>query len=169
MLMALTKCDPTSWCAEWELWNATTTMEAFPDDVVGLTSFSHAWGTAAIGGVVQGLLGIEQTAPGYRTFTVRPRLGSLLHATLQLPTLHGFINVTATPGSVSLAVPCNTAARACLLLSPATASPSGSALPPRLELDGVAVPAVQEGRHLCAEAPVGCAAPGKTRVLQMRQ
>ena len=47
ILHALTKCDNTSWCAEWTQYNATLTMEAFPVDVVGGSSFSHLWGASA--------------------------------------------------------------------------------------------------------------------------
>jgi hypothetical protein len=75
ILTALTKCDNSSWCSEWTKWNATMTMEAFPVGVGAGNSLSHPWGTAATIGIVQGLAGIQQTAPGYASFTVRPRLG----------------------------------------------------------------------------------------------
>ena len=158
ILTALTKCDSTSWCGEWEQFNATTTMESFAVDVVGGTSFSHLWGASAISGIVHGLIGIRATAPGYQTFTVRPRLGGLQHASVRVPTLYGYINVTATPTSVSLNVPCNTVARACLL-----APPRGDRL--ALALDGETVPVTREGLHLCSEVPIVCGAFGRDRVL----
>jgi alpha-L-rhamnosidase len=171
MLTALTKCDNTSWCAEWEQWNATMTMEAFPEAVVSLTSFSHPWGTSAINGIVHGLIGIEQTSPGYASFTVRPRLGGLKHASIKLPTLFGFINATATPTSLSLNVPCNTLAKACLIL------PAGQRVDyhgelgreplPRLMMDGNPVAAVREGWHLCTETPVSCGTRGADRQLAL--
>ena len=41
---------------------------------------SHAWGTAPITGVVNGLLGLAQTSPAYKTFSVKPLLGGVARA-----------------------------------------------------------------------------------------
>ena len=49
--------------------------------------YSHAWGIGAITGVAGGLMGIEQTAPAFQAFTVKPRIGSLLTAHIKVPTL----------------------------------------------------------------------------------
>ena len=164
ILTALTKCDATSWCAELETYNATTAMEAFPVDVVGGSSFSHLWGASAIGGIVQGLLGLTATAPGHQRFTVRPRLGGLEYASVRVPTLYGFINITASPQRLSINVPCNTVARACLM-------PVGLLLDEAVHallLDGGAAAATREGLHVCADEPIVCGAGGSDRVLSFQ-
>ena len=169
ILTALAKCDETSWCGEWEEYNATTTMESFAIDVVGGTSFSHLWGASAIGGIVHGLMGIRATAPGFQTFTVHPRLGGLEHASVRVPTLYGIINATATPKNLSLNVPCNTQARACLLAPAVAAAAEGQRGEGRvLLLDGEAVAAVREGLHLCSQVPVVCGAGGRDRILSLQ-
>ena len=132
--------------------------------MVGGTSFAHLWGTSAIGGIVHGLLGVQPTAPGYRTFTIKPRMGGLAHASLRLPTLYGFINVTATPSSLSINVPCNTMAKACILLPEALRSSRRNWT---LVLDGEVIGAAREGLHLCSEAPVVCGVGGRDRVLAL--
>ena len=116
--------------------------------------------TPPVGGVVQGLLGVQPTSPGYRSFTVKPRLGSLKRLALKLPTLYGYINVTATPARLALQVPCNSRARACLLASVAEA--------PVVLVDGVAADHVREGLHVCAVAPLGCGVAGTARILELR-
>ena len=164
VLETLTKCDPTSWCAEWELWNATMTMEGFPVAASNGNSLSHLWGTSAISGIVNNLLGITPTAPGFATFTVKPKLGSLQHATIKVPTLHGFICVAATPETLSVNVPCNTWAHLCLM-APAELRQRPSQVA-KLRIDGVVVnDVVQEGTHVCSMAPVGCGPRGADRVL----
>ena len=188
VLHALTKCDFTSWCAEYTMWDATMTMEAFPVGAGNGNSFSHLWGTSAITGIVNNLIGITATKPGFAAFAVKPKLGSLKHATVLVPTLHGFINVTASPGRLAVNVPCNTAARVCVMLPQ---SPPGSAAAVSaamndgggrgddgggrghvqvrknfgLQIDGAVVEHVLEGMHLCGAAPIGCGPRGAARVL----
>ena len=169
ILHALTKCDATSWCAEWEQYNATLTMEAFPVDVVGGSSFSHLWGASAIGGVVHGLLGLTATAPGFAAFIVKPRLGSLAHATLRVPTLFGFINVSAAPGRLSLQLPCNTWATACLMVPLSGATGQAPDPEPTMRIDAAPVVSMREGLHLCAQQPIGCGAAGVARELDLLQ
>merc|ERR1719272_2107695 len=57
---ALTKCDEDSWCSGLLEDNLTMTRESWHDG-----TYSHEWGTSAISGVVWGLMGIHQTAPGF--------------------------------------------------------------------------------------------------------
>ena len=160
VLTALTKCDQYSWCSGLRDDNLTMTRESWHDG-----TYSHEWGTGAIVGVVWGIMGVHQTAPGFATFTVKPKLGSLAHASITVPTIRGYINVTAGPGSVNVDVPCNTLAQLCLprssrdemLYTPRTT---------RLLLDGIEVPAfVTDGGHMCASEPVGCGGGGASRKL----
>ena len=164
VLDTLTKCDLTSWCAEWELYNATMTMEGFPVAATDGNSLSHLWGTSAISGIVNNLLGITPTSPGFATFTVKPKLGSLQHATVKVPTLHGFISVAATPGRVAVNVPCNTWAHVCLM-APVELRDGPSQLA-KLLVDGIVQEnVVREGIHVCLVAPVGCGPRGADRAL----
>merc|ERR1711937_1050901 len=89
ILTALTKCDEYSWCSGLRDDNLTMTRESWHAG-----TYSHEWGSSATAGVVWGLIGVHQTAPGYANFTVKPKLGSLQHASLTLPTIRGYVNVT---------------------------------------------------------------------------
>ena len=158
---ALTKCDDDSWCSGIAEDNLTMTRESWHAG-----TYSHQWGTSAIVGVVQGLMGVHQTAPGYAEFTVKPKLGGLAHGSITVPTIRGYINVTASAGSVDVEVPCNAAATLCL---PRSARDNGvlyTTATHHLLLDGAKVNAVTRGKHLCGAAPVGCGAGGAARTLR---
>jgi len=156
---ALTKCDRYSWCSGLRDDNLTMTRESWHQG-----TYSHQWGTSPIVGVVQGLMGLHQTAPGWATFTVKPKLGDLEHGSITVPTLRGYINVTAKPGAVEVGVPCNTMATLCL---PRSAQDRVLYTPQshQLVLDGTAVPAVASGGHLCASDPFSCGSGGNVRRL----
>jgi hypothetical protein len=100
-------------------------------------------------------MGVHQTAPGWATFTVKPKLGSLDHGSIIVPTLRGYINVTTKPGEVEVGVPCNSMATLCL---PRSAQDAFLYTPEshQLLLDGVEVPAISTGSHLCAIQKVSC-------------
>lgn len=175
VLNFLTKCDQDSWCGEFAQFNATMTGEGFSN---GDGTRSHPWGTSAIPATVQGVVGVQRLEPGYAAFAVKPRLapGALSNVSLRLPTLAGFIEVNASRrvasaallnkqrahvlGSgfdVSVAVPCNTVATLCVPLRDAQHNQTS------LLLDGDPVPAVVEGRHLCAQQSIGCGINGAHR------
>lgn len=84
-----------------------------------------------------------------------------------LPVL-GYINVTATPGAVDVAVPCNSRALLCApraAADPEPFSPQAYAL----LLDGVEAPGARlDGGHLCLAEPVGCGAAGAARQLRVQ-
>jgi alpha-L-rhamnosidase len=110
-LKALTKCDQDSWCDEIRSRDATMTRET--TSLRGGT-MSHGWGAATVGAIVDALVGLQQTAPGYKTFTVKPRLGGLASLSVKIPTPHGALWVNATADSLGVAVPCNSRASLCL-------------------------------------------------------
>jgi hypothetical protein len=112
-------------------------------------------------------MGVHVTAPGWASFTVKPKLGGLKDAALTVPTIRGYINIKATPGAVAVGVPCNTAAVLCL---PRSASDSGlyATATHRLLLDGDEVAAVDAGGHLCCAEALGCGAGGAPRRLSAR-
>ena len=99
---------------------------------------------------------------------VKPKLASLTHASLIVPTIRGYINVTATSdatrSSLAVSMPCNTLARLCLPRSAHTKTLL-STRSMRLMLDGAEVAAELNGGHLCASQPLGCGEGGKPRRL----
>ena len=144
--------------------NLTMTRESWHQG-----TYSHQWGTSPVLGVVWGLMGVRQTSPGFASFSVRPKLGALAHASLTLPTLRGYINVSVSAaGRLEVGVPCNTVATLC---TPRASGDASACTPtPRshlLRLDGEEVAAVPSGGHLCAAAPVGCGVGGAPRVLSL--
>lgn len=160
IVTALTKCDFYSWCSGLRDDNLTMTRESWHDG-----TYSHGWGTSAIVGVSWGVLGVHETAPGWAAFTVMPKLGPLTRANGKVPTLRGFITVTATPGALDIEVPCNTAATLCTPRSSADEVRLSSAAF-ALTLDGVEVVAHERAGHLCTAQPVGCGAGGVPRALR---
>ena len=110
--------------------------------------------------------GIHQTAPTFATFVVAPKIGSLTSANITMPTIRGFISVSAKPNAVNVTVPCNTQATLC---APRSSFDAGTFTPQThtLLLDGTEVPAVARGGHLCLGAPVGCGASGAPHELRV--
>ena len=163
ILKALTKCDRYSWCSGLRDDNLTMTRESWHQG-----TYSHQWGTSPIVGVVFGLMGVHQSAPGWASFTVKPKIASLEHAAITVPTLRGYINVTAKPGYVEVGVPCNTLATLCLPRSSADTE-SYTTQSHHLLLDGLQVGAASRGGHLCAAEAVGCSAGGSPRRLSAKR
>jgi hypothetical protein len=114
------------------------------------------------------VLGVHQTAPAFGTFTIKPKLGSLQHASISVPTIRGPVNVTAAAGVLDVHVPCGALATLCLPRS-ARDSVSRVAPPTSLLLDGSEVPAVASGGHLCAARALSCGAGGAPRRLRRAQ
>jgi len=158
VIMALAKCDHYSWCSEIMQDNVTMTRESWHDG-----TYSHPWGTVNLVGFVWGILGVHQTSPGYASFIIRPKLGSLQHAELTVPTLRGHIRVKAQPGAVDVDVPCNTHATICL---PRSSDFTVNTKTTTLFLDGVVTASVDSGGHICTASPVSCGAEGAVRKLR---
>ena len=138
-------------------------------------TYSHEWGTSGIVGVVWGIFGIHQTAPGWANFTMRPKLGGLQHANITVPTLTGYISASSdshtphqTPTRLEVNVPCNSVAKLCLPRSASdtaqriananglasTEQMQATPLQTELWLDGAKVESVVDGGHLCTHNSV---------------
>jgi len=156
---ALTKCDSDSWCTGLEQDNLTMTRESWHNG-----TYSHEWGTSPIVGVVWGLIGLQQTSPGFATYTVKPKLGGLKTASVIVPTLRGYIKIEASPGNLKVDVPCNTQATLCLPRS-AHDTRLFTLQSTLLLLDGVEIGAAMIGGHLCTQTPVSCGKGDTTRHL----
>jgi alpha-L-rhamnosidase len=166
MLRALTKCDRDSWCSGLRDDNLTMTRESWHDG-----TYSHEWGSSPIIGVTWGVMGLQQTAPGFATFIVKPKLGNLAHAAITVPTLRGLIMINATTSpqhTLAVAIPCNSLATLCMPQT-TTVNRKGSSydVGHHLLLDGVRVKGVWAGAgHLCTSQSVGCGIGDRPRVLQ---
>lgn len=156
LLLALTKCDRTSWCSGLREDGLTMTRESWHDG-----TYSHPWGASPVAGIVWGVMGIRQTAPAFKSFTVMPKLGRLAHASLLLPTLMGFVNASATPQTLEVQVPCGCRARLCLPRSAKPQLPRGA----RLLLDGREEASEWRKGHLCLARELGCGVSGAARRL----
>ena len=152
MLTALTKCDEWSWCREMEEFNATMTTEGFAQNGSPHATMSHPWGTAALHGIVHGIIGLTQHAPAWSEFAVVPRLSNISYANIAVPTMRGTIeiNVTRAPPRLSVRVPCSTLATLCLQLPPNPTTHRA------LHVDGVKVSATTTAHHVCADEPLAC-------------
>lgn len=159
IVTALTKCDFFSWCSGLRDDNLTMTREAWHSG-----TYSHGWSTSPIVGTVWGVLGIHQTAPAWSAFTIIPKLGSLTRASGTVPTLRGFINVSATPTSLDVHVPCSTSATLCTPRAAGVAARVDAST--RLFVDNAPVAFVERAGHLCTVEPVGCGAGGAPRRLR---
>jgi Bacterial alpha-L-rhamnosidase C-terminal domain len=162
IVTALTKCDYYSWCSGLRDDNLTMTRESWHAG-----TYSHGWGSSAIVGVSWGVLGVHVTEPGWGAFSVTPKLGPLQRVSGVVPTLRGFINVTASPGAADVTVPCGTRATLCTPRSAAdTVRLSTAAW--ALTLDGEEVQAEERAGHLCTALPVGCGVAGAPRAVRVR-
>ena len=86
-----------------------------------------------------------------------------------MPTLTGYITATATPTTLEVAVPCNSAAKLCLPRSTKDTVQrllDQTPLHTALRIDGDDVESFIEGGHLCTSVAVGCRAGAASRVLE---
>jgi hypothetical protein len=162
ILTALTKCDTYSWCSGLRDDNLTMTRESWHDG-----TYSHGWGTSALVGVTWGIMGIHELAPGFSSFIVQPKLGSLKNFNGTMPSIRGFITVSSSPGEVNVSIPCNTHATLCAPRS-SYDTREFSTVTHSLLLDEKEVQdAIVIGGHLCLPREVGCGAAGLPRRLRV--
>jgi len=67
-------------------------------------SYDHGWSSGAAPALVEYVLGVKPTSPGYATFTVIPHRGGLTFAKGVVPTPHGPITVSWQTASGKLAI-----------------------------------------------------------------
>ena len=169
MLTALTKCDVWSWCYEIRNFNASMTRESLDGVRSNGQTMSHSWGTGALSGIVHGIVGVQQTAPAWATFTVKPLLASRLEfVNATVPTIRGPIVVAATPGRLSVSIPCNTQAVLCVQHAHTDDDGDNNRSVGLLLLDGAAVGVTRTEQHLCTAPPVGCSAAPRVLSVSVR-
>jgi len=154
-LEMLTQCDTNSWCHMLKV-GATAVMEAWSRAEKANLSWSHPWASAPASAVVTGFFGITPISPGYKTYSLKPQPGNVTHASIKVPTLSGYIEVTLAqiPGksiSLVLRAPASTSATVCL---PRLGSPSTSLL-----IDGKTAAGYVQRDYICVPG-VGSSASG---------
>ena len=84
------------------------------DTGFGGGTINHAWSGGPLTILSQKVCGIEPTSPGFKTFRVRPRMGTLTEASATVPTHHGDILVklkrSGNSVTAEITVPENTTA-----------------------------------------------------------
>ncbi len=103
-----------SWAASLAAKDITLAPEAWSVEEKSNMTFSHPWGSAPASLIVRCMFGIRPTAPGFRTFCIRPRIGDLSFASIRVPTVKGTIRVSLGQNSeayeAEVTIPANTTA-----------------------------------------------------------
>jgi hypothetical protein len=130
---------------------STMTLEAWDSRFKPNLDWNHAWGAAPANIIPRGLMGIEPLDPGFGRVRIRPQLGSLTWASLDLPTIRGTIHerVEASAGhfSIQLTLPSNMTARVCI--------PAGADARQKVLVDGRPTAAITEGQWLVVDSVQG--------------
>ena len=84
---------------------ATITMEAWDDSFKPNQDWNHAWGTAPANIIVRHLAGIRPLSPGFKHFTVSPKIGRMSRFSLTTPTPAGPIHLSRNRGKFTLIAP----------------------------------------------------------------
>jgi hypothetical protein len=94
---------------------STIALEAWDAKFKPNLDWNHAWGAAPANLIPRKLMGLEPLTPGFKTFRVRPQLGTLEHAAVTLPTPAGPVRLAVRqpagePWTADLIVPPGTTA-----------------------------------------------------------
>ena len=99
---------------------STITMEAWDNKYKPNQDWNHAWGAVPANVIPRKLMGIEPLTPGWDTFSIRPQIGSLEMASIDVPTIKGTISVScqqdASSYTMAFTVPVNTSEEVALPL-----------------------------------------------------
>jgi alpha-L-rhamnosidase len=98
-------------------------------------SLAHGWSTGAMPWLMENVLGIQSTGPGFSTVTIRPDLLDLTYAHGTEPTPRGLLGVDVRPGVITIDLPAGTEAKVLIPLPHPDA---------RVAVNGVAVAGTQE-------------------------
>jgi alpha-L-rhamnosidase len=94
---------------------STITLEAWDNKYKPNQDWNHAWGAAAGNIISRKLMGIEPLAPGWTSFSVKPQIGNLSQASIDVPTIKGTIKAAYTQTEktfeMNISIPANTSAQ----------------------------------------------------------
>ena len=115
-------------------------------------------------------MGVHELSPGWATFMVKPKIGSLTNATIRVPTIRGYINASAAPSALDVQVPCNSVATLCTPRSSSDGDLVPSAATHKLLLNGAeqADAVFTPAGHACVARSLGCGAGGAAWQLRLQ-
>ncbi|RZA01115.1 MAG: alpha-L-rhamnosidase [Sphingobacteriaceae bacterium] len=94
---------------------STITMEAWDNKYKLNQDWNHVWGAAPANIISRKLMGIEPLTPGWSSFSLKPQIGDLLTASINVPTVKGNIYASYTQRSKGFTaivyIPANTQAQ----------------------------------------------------------
>jgi len=94
---------------------ATIATEAWDPSGKPDMSKSHAWGSAAGNIIQRGLMGINPLEAGFKKICIKPQIGRLQYAEMDLPTIRGTVHVyvsrDADKYTITTNIPANTTAK----------------------------------------------------------
>lgn len=103
--------DQKTFAAILNTLKATIAPEAWSNHYKPNMTMSHPWGATPGLTIVQGIMGINPTKPGFETFNVKIRPGSLHHLSVETPSSKGIIKASLAVGTdehtVTIDVPMN--------------------------------------------------------------
>lgn len=103
--------DQKTFAAILNTLKATIAPEAWSNHYKPNMTMSHPWGATPGLTIVQGIMGINPTKPGFDAFTVKIRPGNLHHLRIETPSSKGIIKATLAVGAdeqtVTVDVPMN--------------------------------------------------------------
>jgi len=133
----------------------TITLEAWDNKYKPNQDWNHAWGAAPANLIPRCLMGIEPLEPGFRRMRIRPQLGDLSHAAIELPTIRGTVRVKCTSSQdryvAQIELPANTTAQVYLpRLDPKDGRlvEGKTAVPARVEGEFFVVDNLGSGKHV---------------------
>ena len=80
----------------------------------GTGTRNHAWSGGPLSLMYMYIAGITSTGAGFKSFRVRPQLGSMNNVSGKTETMYGFITVETTKNTMSVTVPADTTAEICV-------------------------------------------------------
>jgi alpha-L-rhamnosidase len=94
---------------------STITLEAWDNKYKPNQDWNHAWGAAAGNIISRKLMGVEPLTPGWTSFRIKPQMGSLANASIDVPTIKGTIKAayvqTDRSFEMNVVIPGNTTAQ----------------------------------------------------------
>ncbi|MEN6578592.1 MAG: alpha-L-rhamnosidase C-terminal domain-containing protein [Phycisphaerales bacterium] len=123
----------------------TITLEAWDNKYKPNQDWNHAWGAAPANIIPRCLMGVQPIEPGFAKVRIKPQVGNLRTARLDLPTIRGTIHVdfASEPGrslNLNIALPANVEAVVCL---PRLGSDDRD-----IQMDGKLTPGTLDGEFL---------------------
>lgn len=97
----------------------TITLEAWDNKYKPNQDWNHAWGAAPANIIPRCLMGVQPIEPGFAKVRIKPQVGTLRTARLDLPTIRGTIHVdfASEPSrsfNLNIVLPANVEAVVCL-------------------------------------------------------